>query len=179
MFVYVYRLRDVEAKNFFCGYCMKCKCMKYGCNACLIGTYILCCDCGLKKQMILNTIMDDNINDNKKPLKMKNMKGKNSIKYDAYDMNNDLDNQNVMHITSDKYKLTFIAYLKAKWNGRQMITDDMIDGSEMSAYSSTSEFLYRQQSGYGGHIGVHQSNSRSPMGATKQSICDTDEDYIL
>ena len=138
---YVYRLRDVEAKKFFCGYCIKCKCMRYGYNACLIGTYILCCDCGTKKEKIIDIIMHDNNNCNKKPLKMKNTK-------DMY------DTTSINIKECDKYKFTFISFLKAKWSGTRMISDDIVDGSEMSVYSSTSEFLYKQISGYGGHIGL-------------------------
>lgn len=159
--IHVFRLKDIEAKKFFCGYCMKCKCKEYKCSVCLIGTYILCCDCGPKKSMIIDRIMDNETNT--KPLKVRSK----SV--------NDSDTK------SDEY--TFISFIKDRWSGNIDITDDMITGSEVSAYSSTSEFLYRQQSGYGGHIGLYKQNSKSPMddtnGHNKVSISETSESYIL
>ena len=164
-------MKDVEAKRFCCGYCMRCKCKEYNCSVCLIGTYILCCDCGAKKAMVIDRIMNNDTNT--KPLKVRNQKK--SIN-DSNSMSNDY---------------TFISFIRDRWSGNMDISDDMIGGSEVSAYSSTSEFLYRQQSGYGGHIGLDKQKSKSPRDAhvgtnghhnnnfNKISISESDESYIL
>ena len=160
---------DIEARKFCCGYCMRGKCCEYGANACLIGTYILCCDCGAKKRMTLERVMT---NDDNKPLRLKNMnKNSEDVKKKEKQKNDD--------------KLTFLSFIASRWSNKGMIDDDIMDGSELSAYSSTSDFLYQQKSGYGGHIGLNKQSSKSPKTpintkSQKYSISESaDESYIL
>ena len=148
---------DIEARKFCCGYCIKGKCCEYGVDACLIGTYILCCDCGAKKRMTLERVMT---NDDNKPLKLKEMNRNKDVK---------------------KEKLTFLSFIGNRWSKKTVSDDDIMDGSELSVYSSTSDFLYQQRSGYGGHIGLIKQSSKSPINAKqKYSISESeDETYIL
>ena len=117
-------------------------------------------------------VMDNEENmyiDHKRPLKLKPMhkKSKDEIEENEDDEDNKKGG-----------RLNFCAFLRDRWKGTD-IDDEITNNSEMSVYSSTSEFLYQQQVGYASYFGLQTKKSNTNYTLQYSVSESAEEHYIL
>merc|ERR1712130_196491 len=114
----------------------------------MIGSYIMCCTYGRDEKVTIDIVMKDS-------------EHLNGDDYDAFDHECSRNKKSKSRMTSTgSTGMTFWSFVKSQWSQKDMDMDEKSDVSV--SYASTSDFLYRQKSGYADNIGLKSFKSKTP-----------------
>merc|ERR1712154_117958 len=97
--------------------------------------------------------------------------------YDAFDHECSRKKKSKLNLTSND-NMTFWSFVKSQWSQKET---DVAERSVSVSYASTSDFLYRQKSGYADNIGLKSFKTKTPTStgddeSRKESVSET---YLL